>query len=249
VKLIINADDFGCSSVVNDAITRAFKMRLIDRATAIANGQFFAEACQLAHSNGFEDRIGIHFNITNGQPINFQMAQTPLFCSNSGGFIYQRNNKKFLSKSEMSAVLVECEDQIRRFHQQGLYPTHFDSHQHVHTEWFIFRAIESVLRKYGFLSVRISQNIGEFSFKKRVYKEFFNYYLKRRKWNCEDFSGDYFNLIRLKTFSKMTDAVVEAMVHPTLNSRGVVIDALSGEELAPQIKNLRGLGQSYGQTC
>ena len=247
MKLIVNADDFGLSSAVNEAIMRAFEMGIIDRTSAIANAPYFADACQLAIEKGFENRVGVHFNILEGRAISSKIADIHPFHSKGGMFTYQRNAKLFLSRREMEAISAECEDQIRRFHDHGLYPTRFDSHEHVHTEWFIFRAIEPVLRKYGFSSVRISQNIGEFSFGNRAYKGIFNYYLKRRKWNCEAFSGEYRAFVRLKAFSNMTDGAAEVVVHPTLSSRGVVIDAASGEELAPQIKNLRGLNQSYGQ--
>jgi hypothetical protein len=70
VKLIVNADDFGLSSAVNEAIMRAFEMGIIDRTSAIANAPYFADACQLAIEKGFENRVGVHFNILEGRAIS-----------------------------------------------------------------------------------------------------------------------------------------------------------------------------------
>ena len=246
MKLIVNADDFGLSSTVNDAIVRAFEMGIIERATAIANAPFFAEACQLARDHDFHNRIGIHFNITEGLPISAQMVQVPLFCSPGGRLIFQRNTRTFFSTREMNAILAECECQIIRFHKHGLHPTHLDSHHHVHTEWSVFRTIEPLLRKHGFSSVRVSRNIGTCSVPKKAYKKIFNSYLKRSGWTSAEYFGDYTDLLNCGTSKLPDNSVVEVMVHPTSNSNGVLIDAISEQELAPKIDELRQMSHCSG---
>lgn len=239
MELVVNADDLGISPTVNAAIVRAFELGIIDRATAIANSPFFADACRLVHANGIENRIGIHFNITEGMPMSPQMAQTPLFCSNDGRLRFRRNTRIFLSRSQMRAVAAECEEQISTFHRQGLRPNHLDSHHHVHTEWHIFRAIEPVLRRHGFLSVRLSKDIGSSSLSKRVYKTLFNGYLRKRTWASTQSFCDYTDLIRQGRLSSMRHIVVEVMCHPDLLPGDLLIDAISREELAPRLKELR----------
>jgi predicted glycoside hydrolase/deacetylase ChbG (UPF0249 family) len=239
VNLIINGDDFGLSSSVNEGIVRAFQLGIIDRATAIANAPFFAHACELARAHGFEDRIGVHFNITEGKPISSRIAHTPVFCSDGKGFSFRRNTTVWLSRSEVLAVSDECEGQILRFKEQRLRPTQFDSHRHVHTEWSIFRAIEPVLKRLGISSVRMAQNIGTSSFPKTAYKRIFNSYLKKRKWTSTDYFGDYSEILKCSSSLIPAESVVEAMVHPTIDCRGALIDAISGQELAPQIDALR----------
>ena len=243
MKLIIHADDFGLSSAVNEGITRSFELGIIDRTSAIVNGPMFAGACQLAQEKGFKDRVGFHFNISECKAVSSEISQIRTFCAKDNILSYQRNTKQFLSKDEMNAVAAECEHQIRIYHSQGLNLIHFDSHEHVHTEWFIFRAIEPVIRLSGFSSARVSQNIGEFSFKNKIYKTIFNYYLKRRGWNCEKFCGSYREFLKLNAFSNMKDADVEVVVHPTLSPKGLLVDAVYGEELVPPLKRLRDLVQ------
>jgi predicted glycoside hydrolase/deacetylase ChbG (UPF0249 family) len=243
MNLIVHADDFGLSSSINDAIAQAFELGLIDRTSAIVNGPMFGEACQLAQEKGFNDRVGFHFNISECKAMSSEISRIRSFCAKDNILSYQRNTKHFLSKDEMNAVASECERQIHSYHSQGLSLIHFDSHEHVHTEWFIFRALEPVLRRNGFSSVRVSQNIGEFSFKNRAYKSIFNYYLKRRGWNSEKFCGSYREFLKLDAFSNMKDADVEVVVHPTLSPKGLLVDAVYGEELVPPLKKLRDLVQ------
>jgi len=239
MSLIISADDFGLTPEVNKAIIQAFKLGIINRATAIANSPFFSEACELAHANGYENNIGVHFNITEGIPINPQMSRIPLFCSSSGRFIYRRNKKMFLSRSKMNAISAECEDHILRFHEQGLHPTHLDSHHHVHTEWFIFRAIEPVLRKYGFSSVRIADNIVNSSVPKKIYKSLFNTYLKKRHWLSTSHFGDISDILKCKASVFRNNSVIEVMVHPMIGHGNTLIDALSGKKIESLIEILR----------
>ena len=172
-----------------------------------------------------------------------EISRIRSFCAKDNILSYQRNTKQFLSTDEMNAVAAECEQQIRLYHSQGLNLGHCDSHEHVHTEWFIFRALEPVLRRNGFSSVRVSQNIGEFSLKNRTYKSIFNYSLKRRGWRSEEFCGSYREFLKLNEFSKMKYADVEVVVHPTLNPKGVLVDAVYGEELEPPLKKLRDMRQ------
>jgi chitin disaccharide deacetylase len=239
MSLIISADDFGLTPEVNKAIIQAFKLGIINRATAIANAPFFSEACELAHANGYENNIGVHFNITEGKAINPQISRTPLFCSNSGSFIYRRNKKMILTQFEMNAVSAECEDQILKFNEQRLHPTHLDSHHHIHTEWFIFKAIEPVIRKHGFSSVRMADNIVNSSVPKKIYKRLFNSYLKKRHWLSTSHFGDISDIIKCKASVFRNNSAIEVMVHPTIGAGNILIDALSGKEIESLIEILR----------
>jgi predicted glycoside hydrolase/deacetylase ChbG (UPF0249 family) len=241
LELIVNADDFGISRSVNAAVIRAFEMGMIDRTTAIANAPFFKEACQYSLENGLGHRIGIHFNLTVGVPLYFEMAHSPIFCSRDGRFKFPPSSYLYLTDAQRQVVSNECDCQIERFHDHGLYPIHLDSHHHVHTEWWVFRAIEPVLKKQGISSVRCSRNIGHSSVPKVVYKHLFNGYLKRQKWQAEDYFGRTVDILSLRLPSVNKTSRIEIMVHPTLSPSGVLIDAFSGEELLPAIKDLRAM--------
>jgi predicted glycoside hydrolase/deacetylase ChbG (UPF0249 family) len=229
--MIITADDYGITPSVNVAIAHSIRLGMIDRTTALANAPFFADACELAFANNYEDRIGIHFNITSGMALSPMLAAQPGFCR-GGAFIYRRNTRRYITRVEQEAIGDECERQIKRFHEMGLHPTHLDSHHHVHTEWFIFHAIAPVLKRYGFTSVRIAKNIGRSSFARLAYKTIFNRYLERCGLHGADYFGNYTEVIEYREMI-MADpnAVVEVMTHPVFNREGMLIDAASGESL------------------
>jgi chitin disaccharide deacetylase len=239
LKLIITADDYGITPSVNVAIAHSIRLGMIDRTTALANAPFFADACELAFANNYENRIGIHFNLTSGMALSPLMAVMPGFCRN-GAFVYKRNTRRYISRIEKEAVADECERQIKSFYAMGLHPTHLDSHHHVHTEWFIFQAIEPVLKHYGFTSVRISKNIGHSSFARHAYKTIFNRYLKRCRLDAADYFGDYTEIIahRLMLMAD-PESIVEVMTHPVFSSEGVLVDAISGESLELSLCSLK----------
>lgn len=240
MKLVITADDFGAAPEVNAAIAESFRIGLIDRTTALANAPCFPESCTLAFERGFQDKVGIHFNLTNGPALSPLMAAAPGFCDGSGHFTYRRNSKAYVTRAEREALADECERQVSRLHEAGLRPTYFDSHHHVHTEWFIFQAIEPVLKRWGFSSVRISKNLGHSSFARSAYKSIFNLYLKRSRLNGTDYFGDYREVLAwLSTMKDGRDCRVEVMTHPRMDCRGVIVDTCSGGELQEAICRLR----------
>ena len=67
--IIINGDDFGMNRRCSTAIAAAFDKGLITDTTMMANGDCFEYAVALAREKGFFDRIGIHFNLTEGTPL------------------------------------------------------------------------------------------------------------------------------------------------------------------------------------
>jgi chitin disaccharide deacetylase len=239
MKLIVNADDFGYSPDVNDAVVHLFRLGMIDRTTAIVNMPYFAEGCRLAAVHGFKDRIGLHFNMTEGEAVDPLMAATPRFCSSGGTFTYTRNAGVYFSPDALRAVRAEFEQQIRLLHEEGVRPAHMDSHRHVHTEWFIFQAVEPALRRCGITSVRIAKNIGRTPLVKNMYKTLFNRHLEHGSWQSTAYFGSVEEVLDNAAFLTHRNAIVEVMTHPTLDSRGVIVDALSGNELLPQLEHLR----------
>jgi hypothetical protein len=47
--------------------------------------------------------------------------------------------------------------------------------------------------------------------------------------------------LELDAISSMKDSILEVIVHPNFISHGVLVDALSGEKLAHQLKKLKEL--------
>jgi chitin disaccharide deacetylase len=158
-KIIVNADDFGMSAETNRAIVEAFENNVISSATLMTNMPGFDEACELAHRHRLLDKIGLHLNLTSGYPLSVPIRQCPRFRNNVGMF-RARQTRFRMSKEERLAVETEIATQIKACLDRGLYPTHLDSHHHVHTEWAIGAAAITIARRYGIRAIRLSRNCG-----------------------------------------------------------------------------------------
>src|ERR1700742_389850 len=89
--LIINADDFGLSSVVNRAILASMEEGLVTSTSMMANMPGFDHAIGLARVHAkLAGRIGIHLNLTQGRPLSEPILDCPQFCDASGEFVYRR---------------------------------------------------------------------------------------------------------------------------------------------------------------
>ena len=152
--IIVNADDFGQSSIVNRAILSCFGRDLISSATIMANMPGFEEACDMAISNQLTDRIGVHLNLTDGWPLVPELRSNPALCDASGRF--RRFRSRLLSTSDQAMIAAEVVAQIQRCRDAGLPLTHADSHQHVHNEPMVLLAILPVLKHLGVRHLRIS---------------------------------------------------------------------------------------------
>ena len=155
--IIVNADDFGYSKVINQAIMTCLDRGLISSTTIMANMPGFDEACELAISGRYTDRVGIHLNLTEGWPLLSDIQRNSSLCDASGQF--RRFRPRMLSKSDRGMIAAEVEAQISRCRRAGLQLTHADSHQHVHNEPLVLMAIQPVLSQLGIRNLRISRNM------------------------------------------------------------------------------------------
>ena len=165
--IIINADDFGLSDSVNRAIAAAFSDRLISDTTMLANGKAFDGAITLANEEGFLDKIGIHFNLTEGEPLTEEIKKCPSFCEN-GVFHGKIDRLKPLSRTEKSALYTELSAQVQKIRSAGLNIDHADSHHHIHTAVFIAPIVFRVCRENGITKIRLHRNIGAIPSYKRA---------------------------------------------------------------------------------
>ena len=159
--LVITADDFGLEPSVNAAISAALASGWVTHASLLANTVHAEEACELARKHGAADRIGLHFNLSEGVPLTSAMSASKTFCSD-GRFLPVENFPRYASLNAVDREAVAAElraqfDAIRRF---GIRPSHLDSHNDVHVAPSIARIVADVARDTGLSRVRISRNCG-----------------------------------------------------------------------------------------
>lgn len=240
--LIVNADDFGQSSTVNRAILSCFRQGLISSTTIMANMPGFDEAVELAKKNGLQHSVGVHLNLTEGEPLCSDLQNNPSLCDDAGRF--RRFRKRLLSASDCTMIAIEISAQIQKCRDAGLPLTHADSHQHVHNEPAVFQAIQPVLKDFGIQHLRISRNMDLFPrfSPKRIAKACFNHWLTLHGLRGTDYFGTVENFVNFRCSQQVTGASFEIMTHPSFDASGHLIDHTDNLPLADRLANaFRGL--------
>jgi predicted glycoside hydrolase/deacetylase ChbG (UPF0249 family) len=113
-RLVVNADDFGFTRDVNQGIVEAHRNGILTATTLMATGAAFDDALRLAKENPSLD-IGCHLVLV-GSP-GFPNTVAQLVRAVALGRI---------------RVYEELAGQVRRILDEGLVPSHLDTHKHTH---------------------------------------------------------------------------------------------------------------------
>jgi predicted glycoside hydrolase/deacetylase ChbG (UPF0249 family) len=131
-KLRVTADDFGFVPGVTDGILEAHKIGIVTHTSLMAGGLDFERAVVLSRENPGLG-VGIHLTLTWGNPLS-PPASIPSLMGDGEKFaplplVLKRFLGGRLNKGE---VAREWKNQIERVFRAGLFPTHLDSHHHLH---------------------------------------------------------------------------------------------------------------------
>jgi len=124
--VIINADDFGLSRGVNRGIIEAHKAGIVTSASLMVNKPGLKDAIAQAKRNP-RLGVGLHFNLTDGTPISPPYL-VPTLVNLYG---YFHNQSHHWREEDVERELHAQWELMRR---KGIYPTHIDSHMHIHME-------------------------------------------------------------------------------------------------------------------
>lgn len=241
-RVIINADDFGLNESCSKAITEAFNRGMVTDTTMMATGEYFDEAVELAKSNAFFGRIGIHLNLTEGVPLTEPILNEPRFVTN-GRFNKQYDRNKKLTKSESEAIYTELTAQVEKIKQAKINITHADSHHHIHTGIFIAPIVSRICDEQGIKKIRLHRNLGSIPAVKLFLKNRFNKKLRKQGF-C---TTDYF-AYPIDLGTEIPDNT-EIMVHPDFDKGGVLIDRKGKDENGiPKGKPLTNFNSEYDIT-
>jgi predicted glycoside hydrolase/deacetylase ChbG (UPF0249 family) len=214
---IINADDLGLSTAVNEAIFDLMERGHITSSSLLANSPAAEEAVVEARrrKNG---SFGVHLNVTEFRPLTRNAALSPILDS-SGCFAGNSIRSTPITSQLREAIFQEWSAQIERLRAMGLSLSHIDSHHHVHTIPGLFFVLKRVQRRFGIRKVRISKNI----YPTRA-KASRSLLLRKRLWNTA--LRQYYPTITTGGFTSLADffdaaqhqkiyhSSVELMVHP-----------------------------------
>lgn len=156
-KLIVNADDFGLHTQINNGIIKGYKEGFISSASIMPGAPAWQEAVDLAHANPGLG-IGIHLTLVGGIPpvlpvekVSSLVDDNGLLFPDYGGFA-----KKFYFGEVLEREIeAELRAQIERVIDADLNFTHLDSHQHIHVLPGLNRLVLKLCSEYNIKRMRI----------------------------------------------------------------------------------------------
>jgi len=227
--MIINADDFGYSQSVNEAIVRSFEEGLISSTTIMANMPGFEEACTLAHEKGLLSHVGGHLVLSEGQPLTERVKRCRRLCDASGSLSRSGGRAYWFTTAERHAVAGELGAQIQRLRDAGLPLTHLDSHHHVHNEPAIGRIVVELACAFDVPYVRLARNCGPgIDLARRAYKGYLNRKIVRTGLARTRYFGVVDDYVYMRQHAASADlADFEVMTHPIFDERGELVEGLA----------------------
>jgi hopanoid biosynthesis associated protein HpnK len=154
-RLIVNADDFGLTAEVNQAIIKGHYEGLISSTSLLANGEAFTSAVALSRQAP-RLGVGVHLNLTEGQPVAPAFT-IPSLVNRQGCFARRPASLwRAMILGRVSTVDIEKElrAQIEKVLAAGIVATHLDSHKHVHALPVLGRMGIRLARQYGIPAIR-----------------------------------------------------------------------------------------------
>ena len=122
----------------------------------LVNLKHFEDAVNLARDNP-DLPVGIHLSLLWGRPVS-DPVNVPTMVGPDGCFPRSLSTlaaRYFLGRLSREQVRLELRNQVRKFLDAGLTPTHVDTHKHVHCLPGILEALIEVAAEFGIERARL----------------------------------------------------------------------------------------------
>jgi len=159
LRIIINADDFGLSPDVNEAVAKAHRHGILTSASLIVAGDAWEHAVDLARQMP-RLALGLHVLAVNG-PAVLPTEHIPLLLDHRGrfpnaplrlGLLY------FLNRRARRQLERELHAQFDRFAATGLPLSHVDGHMHMHVHPAVFTIVLKLAVEYRARGFRLPRD-------------------------------------------------------------------------------------------
>ncbi|MFA6544912.1 MAG: hopanoid biosynthesis-associated protein HpnK [Limisphaerales bacterium] len=158
-RLIVNADDFGRSHSINQAVIRAHREGILTTASLMVNGDAFDEAVGLAQQNPSLG-VGLHLTLVCGRAacgpmeipdlVDAQGALSHSPVATGVRFYFNRNLRLQLAR--------EIGAQFARFKSTGLVLDHVNGHLNMHLHPTVFSMLARRRLEWGIRHIRITDD-------------------------------------------------------------------------------------------
>jgi hopanoid biosynthesis associated protein HpnK len=149
IRVILNADDFGRSAAINEAVRRAYEEGVLTSASLMVAGDAANEAVELA--------VGLHVVLVDGRA-TLPAAEIPHLVDSDGRFpnaIVRMGVRYAFHRASREEMVHELEAQFERFAATGLPLSHVDGHHHLHVHPTIFALLTPLAERYGAHGIRV----------------------------------------------------------------------------------------------
>lgn len=158
-RLIVNADDFGLSPSVNEAVIRAHREGILTTASLMVNEPGFDEAVKLAKENP-NLGVGLHITLLHSHSALPHEAIPGLVnrCGEFSNSPVGAGIKYFFYGGLREQLRAEIHAQFEKFHSTGLKLDHVNGHLHLHLHPVIFTILMEDADKLGIRHLRLTRD-------------------------------------------------------------------------------------------
>ena len=158
-RLIVNADDFGLSRFVNEAVIRAHREGILTTASLMVNESGFDEAVKLAKENP-KLGVGLHLTLLQGHSALLP-EKIPGLVNSRGEFPncpVGVGMKYFFGSDLREQLRAEIHAQFEKFRATGLPLDHVNGHLHLHLHPTIFKILMEDAEKFQIRHLRLTRD-------------------------------------------------------------------------------------------
>jgi chitin disaccharide deacetylase len=158
-RLIVNADDFGLSPSVNQAVIRAHREGVLTTASLMVNEPGFDEAVALARENPALG-VGLHLTLLHGHAA-LTAEQIPGLVNGRGEFDSAPARvgfRYFANRRLRSQLRAEIHAQFEKFSSTGLPLDHVNGHLHLHLHPVVFGILMNDAEELGIRHMRLTRD-------------------------------------------------------------------------------------------
>ncbi len=158
-RLVVNADDFGRSQSINQAVLRAHREGILTSASLMVNEPHAGEAVALARQNPGLG-VGLHLALVCGAAA-LPAGQIPQLVDARGQF---SNNpvatgwRYFASAKCRAQLPLEIAAQFEKFRATGLPLDHVNGHLHLHLHPVVFGILMENAQRWGITALRLTDD-------------------------------------------------------------------------------------------
>ena len=158
-RLIVNADDFGRSSSINQAVIRAHREGILTTASLMVSGDACDEAVELAKQNPTLG-VGLHLTLICGKATAGRM-EIPDLVNPRGEFSDSpvlTGARYFFDRGLQLQLAREISAQFAKFKATGLALDHVNGHLNLHLHPTIFELLAARRHEWGIRHLRVTDD-------------------------------------------------------------------------------------------